>query len=71
MSAGASVERLAGWSACGPVAFVDAEYFGGNGFQRAQVWDAGRGVLGPLVREEGDRCRTSPPSPSRSGGSVS
>ncbi|MGW1611389.1 hypothetical protein ACWCQZ_18545 [Streptomyces sp. NPDC002285] len=40
--------RLAAWSAEGPVAFVEAEYFGGVGEQRAAVWDDGALVLGPL-----------------------
>ncbi|MEV6718058.1 hypothetical protein AB0M48_39140 [Lentzea sp. NPDC051208] len=46
--------QLAEWSSRGPVAVVDAEYFGGTGSQRAEVWDQGRRVLGPLVREEDD-----------------
>ena len=29
---------LAGWSAAGPVAYVEADYFGGVGSQRAVVW---------------------------------
>ncbi|MFD5910672.1 hypothetical protein ACFWHL_18350 [Streptomyces massasporeus] len=45
---------LAGWSAGGPVAYVEAEYFGGVGEQRAVVWDAGAIVLGPLHVEEGE-----------------
>ncbi|MFE5754546.1 hypothetical protein ACFQ7M_18580 [Streptomyces massasporeus] len=45
---------LAGWSAGGPVAYVEAEYFGGVGEQRAAVWDAGAIVLGPLHVEEGE-----------------
>ncbi|MEU1623217.1 hypothetical protein ABZ479_38750 [Streptomyces sp. NPDC005722] len=45
--------RLAGWSAAGPVAYVEAEYFGGVGEQRAAVWDGGTLVLGPLDVEEG------------------
>ena len=42
------------WSSRGPVALVDAEFFGGVGSQRAQVWEQGRSVLGPLVLEEDD-----------------
>jgi hypothetical protein len=39
---------LATWSHSGPVAYVEADYFGGTGQQRAVVWDAGRLALGPL-----------------------
>lgn len=39
---------LAAWSHAGPVAYVEADYFGGTGEQRAAVWEAGRLVLGPL-----------------------
>lgn len=39
---------LAACSAHGPVAYVEAEYFGGVGAQCAQVWDGGTVVLGPL-----------------------
>ncbi|MGW6390311.1 hypothetical protein ACWFR1_07350 [Streptomyces sp. NPDC055103] len=39
---------LAQWSASGPVAYVEAEYFGGVGEQRAAVWADGALVLGPL-----------------------
>jgi hypothetical protein len=35
-------------SANGPVAYVEAEYFGGTGEQSAMTWDAGEVVLGPL-----------------------
>ncbi|MFI6015109.1 hypothetical protein ACIBAG_41135 [Streptomyces sp. NPDC051243] len=45
--------RLAEWSAAGPVAFVEADYFGGVGEQRAAVWDGGALVLGPLGVAEG------------------
>ncbi|MFD7436510.1 hypothetical protein [Streptomyces sp. NPDC059861] len=44
---------LAGCSAGGPVAYVEAEYFGGAGEQQAAVWDGGALVLGPLHLEEG------------------
>lgn len=46
-------ETLAAWSAGGPVAYVEAEYFGGVGEQRAAVWNGGTIVLGPLHVEEG------------------
>ena len=39
---------LADWSAAGPVAYVEADYFGGVGSQRAVVWLRGEVVLGPL-----------------------
>ncbi|RSO09121.1 hypothetical protein DMH26_01970 [Streptomyces sp. WAC 05379] len=39
---------LAEWSAAGPVAYVEAEYFGGVGEQRAAVWADGVLALGPL-----------------------
>jgi hypothetical protein len=35
-------------SAHGPLAYIEAEYFGGAGEQSAQVWDGGQVVLGPL-----------------------
>jgi len=40
--------KLAEWSAAGPVAYVEAEYFGGVGEQRAAVWADGAIALGPL-----------------------
>ncbi|MFJ3302879.1 hypothetical protein ACIPSA_07140 [Streptomyces sp. NPDC086549] len=46
--------RLAEWSARGPVALVEAEYFGGVGEQQAAVWDGGALALGPLRVEEGE-----------------
>ncbi|MEU3508607.1 hypothetical protein ABZ733_11890 [Streptomyces longwoodensis] len=45
---------LAGWSAGGPVAYVEAEYFGGAGEQRAAVREGGTLVLGPLHVGEGE-----------------
>lgn len=41
--------RLAAWSKAGPIACVEAEYYGGSGTQRAVVWENGRIVLGPLA----------------------
>lgn len=35
----------------GPLAFVEAEYFGGTGAQSAAVFEAGSMVLGPLRSE--------------------
>ncbi|GAA2406205.1 hypothetical protein GCM10010420_37630 [Streptomyces glaucosporus] len=45
---------LARWSVPGPVAYVEAEYFGGTGGQSAAVWDAGALALGPLRLAEGE-----------------
>ena len=39
---------LADWSRPGPVAYLEADYFGGTGGQRAAVWAAGRLTFGPL-----------------------
>ncbi|MBK3572930.1 hypothetical protein JHN63_03630 [Streptomyces sp. MBT65] len=39
--------KLAEWSAVGPVAYVEAEYFGGAGEQRAVVWADGALAWGP------------------------
>ncbi|MER7750539.1 hypothetical protein [Kitasatospora sp. NPDC097643] len=44
--------RLAAWSKAGPIACVEAEYFGGSGTQRAAVWVDGRIILGPLTSGE-------------------
>ncbi|PJN40136.1 hypothetical protein CG747_13750 [Streptomyces sp. CB02959] len=44
---------LAACSAHGPVAYVEAEYFGRVGTQSAQVWDGGEVVLGPVCLAEG------------------
>ncbi|SDD79440.1 hypothetical protein SAMN05216174_11833 [Actinokineospora iranica] len=45
---------LAACSVHGPVAYLEAEYFGGVGAQSAQVWDGGNVVLGPLYLAEGE-----------------
>ncbi|WP_370109338.1 hypothetical protein [Streptacidiphilus sp. MAP12-33] len=39
---------IAQWSVSGAVAYVEAEYFGGIGEQRAAVWTDSAVVLGPL-----------------------
>ncbi|MCO8273804.1 hypothetical protein M1L60_24710 [Actinoplanes sp. TRM 88003] len=39
---------LSAWSATAPVAYVEAEYFGGSGSQFAAVWQNGALALGPL-----------------------
>ncbi|MQS12751.1 hypothetical protein F7Q99_10730 [Streptomyces kaniharaensis] len=44
--------RLAAWSKAGPIACVEAAYWGGRGTQRAAVWADGRVDLGPLVSGE-------------------
>lgn len=54
--------RLADWSTAGPLAYVEAEYFGGIGEQQAVVWDGGTIVLGPVqVREREPFPPTSSP----------
>ncbi|WP_328435858.1 hypothetical protein [Streptomyces sp. NBC_00425] len=50
---GGFAKTLADWSTAGPVAYVEAEYFGGVGEQQAVVWDGGAIVLGPLRVPEG------------------
>lgn len=45
---------LCAWSAQGPVAYVEAEFFGGAGTQAAAVWDGGRLALGPVVIGEAE-----------------
>ncbi len=55
-SVGGAFEFLAGgveaWvkvmSVGSPIAFVETEYFGGEGFERAGVWRLGQIALGPL-----------------------
>ncbi|MFF2349168.1 hypothetical protein ACFVVL_05245 [Kitasatospora sp. NPDC058115] len=41
--------RLAAWSKAGPIACVEADYFGGTGIQRAALWADGRLDLGPFT----------------------
>ncbi len=45
---------LAKWSKQGPVAYVEAEYFGGVGEENVAVWCDGQLVLGPLHLVEGE-----------------
>ncbi|MEU6683013.1 hypothetical protein [Streptomyces sp. NPDC046832] len=47
-------QTLARWSEAGPVAYVESEYFGGVGEQRAVVWEGGAVELGPLHVGEGE-----------------
>ncbi|RKE21632.1 hypothetical protein [Streptomyces sp. TLI_171] len=44
---------LAGWSATGPVAYVEADFWGGTGDQSVAVWNAGALTLGPLTAATG------------------
>ncbi|OHV62980.1 hypothetical protein [Pseudofrankia sp. BMG5.36] len=44
---------LRGWSGAGPLAYVEAEFFGGVGSQRAAVWSGGALVFGPVALGEG------------------
>lgn len=47
-------DALSSWSVAAPIAYVEAEYFGGVGEQHAQVWQDGAVTLGPLHLEEGE-----------------
>jgi hypothetical protein len=52
----AGFERtLAAWSVRAPVAYLEAEFFGGVGWQRAAVWSQGALDLGPLWNEEDEQ----------------
>ncbi|MFE9694999.1 hypothetical protein [Micromonospora sp. NPDC005806] len=46
--------ELTFWSSAGPVGYVEADFFGGVGSQRAALWVAGELVLGPLSVGEGE-----------------
>lgn len=39
---------LAACSEGGPVAYVEADYFGGTGTQSALAWESGKVIIGPL-----------------------
>ncbi|ATZ29321.1 hypothetical protein SLAV_37785 [Streptomyces lavendulae subsp. lavendulae] len=52
---------LSACSKAAPVAYVEADYFGGAGTQTAQVWDAGKVVLGPLHLADGEPSPTGTP----------
>ncbi|HEY8978993.1 MAG TPA: hypothetical protein VIU15_05350 [Streptomyces sp.] len=59
VEASAFERTLGEWSRGGPVALVEAEFFGGEGYQVAEVWRDGVKVWGPVrdgefagVREE-------------------
>jgi hypothetical protein len=60
---------LTACSANGPVAYVEAEYFGGAGTQSAQVWDGGKVVLDLLRLAEGAPSWMEARSPKRFGDS--
>lgn len=45
-------KELASWSSTGSVGYVEAEYFGGTGTQRAALWVEGELALGPLWQGE-------------------
>ncbi|MCF2528870.1 hypothetical protein [Yinghuangia soli] len=49
---------LALWSRRGPVAYVEAEFFGGTGFQAAAVWRDGVRAWGPVHDEQFTDPRT-------------
>ncbi|WP_326556592.1 hypothetical protein [Micromonospora sp. NBC_01796] len=51
---------LMSWSAGGPVAYVEAEYFGGVGTQCAAVWHGGTLVYGPCAEPPLPRTRDEP-----------
>jgi hypothetical protein len=42
---------LSDWSSAGPVGYVEAEYFGGFGGQRAALWVDGEVAIGPLAAD--------------------
>ena len=44
---------LSEMSAGGPVAFIETEYFGGQGAQGATVYDHGQCVFGPITNDAG------------------
>jgi hypothetical protein len=46
---------LADWSEDGPVGYVEAEFYGGYGGQRAALWVDGKLALGPLADGDGAR----------------
>lgn len=44
---------LAEWSSAGPVAYIEAECFGGVGSQRAALWKDGHLAFGPMSIDDG------------------
>lgn len=53
-------ESLARWSARASFAYVEVDYFGGTGGQRAAVGSRSRLSLGPLLTDSGDPGQGSP-----------
>ncbi|WFE51298.1 hypothetical protein [Micromonospora sp. WMMD1155] len=51
------VESLARWSQAGPVAYLEAEFGGGAGYQSAAVWLGGALTWGPHFDDELDTSR--------------
>jgi hypothetical protein len=45
---------LAGWSVSGPLAFLQADFFGGDGHQAATVWRDGSPAWGPAFDDRFD-----------------
>jgi hypothetical protein len=45
-------DTVAEWSKRGALAYVEADFFGGDGWQRAAVWRAGALVSGPTLDKE-------------------
>ena len=46
---------LATCSSAAPLSYVEAEFFGGDGTQRAALWSGGRLAAGPISLEEDQR----------------
>lgn len=49
---GGLARALSAWSSDGPVAYVEADYFGGVGGQCAAVWERGSLAFGPVTLRE-------------------
>ncbi|MEV6969845.1 hypothetical protein AB0M47_32490 [Hamadaea sp. NPDC051192] len=62
MLPGGFAKTLAGWSADGAIAYVEADFFGGTGSQSAVVWQHGALAFGPLHRPAGEQ-HAGEPSP--------
>jgi hypothetical protein len=46
---------LCSWSSHGPIAYIEAEFFGGVGRQCSAVWDGGTLIFGPVAIDDGQR----------------
>ncbi|MEU6078009.1 hypothetical protein [Micromonospora sp. NPDC047074] len=53
----ALAEVLAGWSRSGPLAYLEAEFLGGAGYQSAVVWHGGETTWGPAFDRRFDGPR--------------